>query len=127
MKKYTPHMNKLALAGEMAEAFGYTAKQASRHLDEVFDTILRVLVSGKSKKISITGVGVFEVVERAGRWARNPKTGDRIWVEPTTTLVYRPGQSVKDMVTGVKPLPADRSAAMKSPKTSKAAPASDAA
>lgn len=120
-------MNKRSFAEELALGYGLSVNEAMGLIDAVFDTMIRTLVSGKDRAgkpvtaIRITGVGTFEVIQRAARWARNPQTGERVQVNSVKVVRYRPGQAFADMVAGRKGLPDGRSAAAKSPKTKKAA------
>ncbi|MGW7450093.1 HU family DNA-binding protein [Streptomyces sp. NPDC054787] len=72
-------------------------------VDAVLDAIVRAVVAGD--RVSITGFGSFEKVERSPRYARNPQTGERLRVKKTSAPRFRPGQGFKDLVGGVKKLP----------------------
>lgn len=120
-------MNKRAFAEELALGYNLSVPEALGIIDAVFDTMIRTLVNRTDRvgnpvtKISVTGVGTFEVVKRAERFARNPQTGDRVKVNAVEVVRYRPGQAFADMVAGKQALPEGRSAAAKAPKTKKAA------
>ncbi|GAA1227167.1 hypothetical protein GCM10009578_081730 [Streptomyces rhizosphaericus] len=84
-------------------------------VDAVLDAILRAVVSGE--RVSVTGFGSFEKVDRPARFARNPQTGERVHVKKTSVPRFRAGQGFKDLVDGSKQLPATEQVAVrKAPK-----------
>lgn len=91
-------------------------RAATDAVDTVLDTITRTVVNGE--RVSVTGFGVFEAVDRAARGARNPQNGERVRVKATRVPRFRPGQGFKDLVTGVKKLPRTGPAVRKAPKGS---------
>lgn len=107
-------MNKKQLAAELAELHGLTPTEATERVDQVFDTVIRVLVSGKARRIAITGVGVFEEVVYKARQAWNLHTDTRVAVPERRSMRFRPGRAFKAMMDGKLELPSDRSAALKS-------------
>src|SRR3954467_12528314 len=76
---------------------------AADAVDAVLDAIVRAVVSGD--RVSVTGFGSFEKVERPARYARNPQTGERVRVKKTSVPRFRAGQGFKDLVSGAKKLP----------------------
>ncbi|MFF1702402.1 HU family DNA-binding protein [Streptomyces sp. NPDC058252] len=86
-------------------------------VDAVLDAIVRAVVAGD--RVTITGFGSVEKVERPARYARNPRTGERVRVKKTSVPRFRPGQRFKDLVSGTKKLPkSGESAVRKAPKGS---------
>jgi DNA-binding protein HU-beta len=102
-------VNKAQLIDAVAERLGGSKKDAVDAVDAVLDTITREVVSGT--KISITGFGSFEKVDRPARMARNPRTGERVRVKKSSVPKFRAGQAFKDVVSGEKKLPRVPSAA----------------
>lgn len=96
-------MNKAQLIDAVADRLGESKKMAGDAVDAVLDTITRNVVNGT--KISITGFGSFEKVERPARVARNPRTGERVRVKKSSVPKFRAGQAFKDVVSGDKKLP----------------------
>ena len=64
----------------------------------VFDVISEELASGG--EVKVTGFGKFEVVDRAARTGRNPKTLEMIPVAAKKAPKFTPGKELKDMVCG---------------------------
>ncbi|MCL6736662.1 HU family DNA-binding protein [Streptomyces neyagawaensis] len=95
-------MNKAQLVEAIADKLG-GRQQAADAVDAVLDAIVRATVAGE--RVSVTGFGSFEKVERPARYARNPQTGERVRVKKTSVPRFRAGQGFKDLVSGSKKLP----------------------
>ncbi|MEV7217172.1 HU family DNA-binding protein [Kitasatospora cineracea] len=108
-------MNKAQLVEAVAEQLG-GRKAAAEAVDAVLDTMVRAVVAGD--RVSVTGFGTFEKVERSARFARNPQTGERVKVKKTAVPRFRPGQGFKDLVSGSKKLPKEGPSVKKAPKGS---------
>ncbi|MDX3237052.1 HU family DNA-binding protein [Streptomyces sp. ME03-5709C] len=109
-------MNKAQLVEAIADKLG-GRQQAADAVDAVLDAIVRATVSGD--RVSVTGFGSFEKVERPARYARNPQTGERVRVKKTSVPRFRAGQGFKDLVSGSKKLPkAGEVSVKKAPKGS---------
>jgi DNA-binding protein HU-beta len=52
----------------------------------------------KGEKISISGLGSFESVERAARNGRNPITGETIHIEAKKAPKFKAAKAFKDLV-----------------------------
>ncbi|WP_328671665.1 HU family DNA-binding protein [Streptomyces sp. NBC_00328] len=108
-------MNKAQLVEAIADKVG-GRQQAADAVDAVLDAIVRAVVSGD--RVSVTGFGSFEKVDRPARYARNPQTGERVRVKKTSVPRFRAGQGFKDLVSGSKKLPKNDVAVKKAPKGS---------
>ncbi|MGW0207156.1 HU family DNA-binding protein [Streptomyces sp. NPDC003233] len=95
-------MNKAQLVEAIADKLG-GRQQAAEAVDHVLDAIVRAVVAGE--RVSVTGFGSFEKVDRPARYARNPQTGERVRVKKTSVPRFRAGQGFKDLVSGSKKLP----------------------
>ncbi|MBA4865022.1 HU family DNA-binding protein [Streptomyces sp. PSKA54] len=103
-------MNKAQLVEAIADKVG-GRQQAADAVDAVLDAIVRAVVAGE--RISVTGFGSFEKVDRPARYARNPQTGERVRVKKTSVPRFRAGQGFKDLVSGTKKLPRGGEVAVK--------------
>ncbi|WP_101254511.1 HU family DNA-binding protein [Streptomyces barkulensis] len=103
-------MNKAQLVEAIADKLG-GRQQAADAVDVVLDAIVRAVVAGD--RVSVTGFGSFEKVERPARYARNPQTGERVRVKKTSVPRFRAGQGFKDLVSGAKKLPKGGEVAVK--------------
>jgi DNA-binding protein HU-beta len=108
-------VNKAQLVEAIADKVG-GRQAAADAVDAVLDAIVRATVSGD--RVSVTGFGSFEKVERPARYARNPQTGERVRVKKTSVPRFRAGQGFKDLVSGTKKLPKNDVAVKKAPKGS---------
>ncbi|MET8331468.1 HU family DNA-binding protein [Streptomyces sp. NPDC005181] len=108
-------MNKAQLVEAIADKVG-GRQQAADAVDAVLDAIVRAVVAGD--RVSVTGFGSFEKVDRPARYARNPQTGERVRVKKTSVPRFRAGQGFKDLVSGSKKLPKHDVAVKKAPKGS---------
>ncbi|MGV9629371.1 HU family DNA-binding protein [Streptomyces sp. NPDC003487] len=112
-------MNKAQLVEAIADKMG-GRQQAADAVDAVLDAIVRAVVGGD--RVSVTGFGSFEKVDRPARYARNPQTGERVRVKKTSVPRFRAGQGFKDLVSGSKKLPKNDIAVKKAPKGSLSGP-----
>lgn len=108
-------MNKAQLVETIADKVG-GRQNAADAVDAVLDAIVRAVVGGD--RVSVTGFGSFEKVDRPARYARNPQTGERVRVKKTSVPRFRAGQGFKDLVSGSKKLPKNDVAVKKAPKGS---------
>ncbi|MCN9242837.1 HU family DNA-binding protein [Streptomyces sp. NPDC052051] len=103
-------MNKAQLVEAIADKMG-GRQPAADAVDAVLDAIVRAVVGGD--RVSVTGFGSFEKVDRPARYARNPQTGERVRVKKTSVPRFRAGQGFKDLVSGSKKLPRGGEVAVK--------------
>ncbi|GAA2717586.1 MULTISPECIES: HU family DNA-binding protein [Streptomyces] len=109
-------MNKAQLVEAIADKLG-GRQQAADAVDAVLDAVVRAVCAGD--RVSVTGFGSFEKVDRPARYARNPQTGERVRVKKTSVPRFRAGQGFKDLVSGTKKLPkAGEVSVKKAPKGS---------
>ncbi|MDQ0058199.1 MULTISPECIES: HU family DNA-binding protein [Paenibacillus] len=90
-------MNKTDLIAKVAELTDLSKKDATKAVDAVFDAISDALQSGD--KVQLVGFGNFEVRERQARKGRNPQTGDPIEIAASKMPAFKPGKSLKDLVS----------------------------
>ncbi|WP_314177121.1 HU family DNA-binding protein [Streptomyces winkii] len=108
-------MNKAQLVEAIQDKLG-GRQQAADAVDVVLDAIVRSVVAGE--RVSVTGFGSFEKVDRPARYARNPQTGERVRVRKTSVPRFRAGAGFKELVSGAKRLPKNDVAVKKAPKGS---------
>ena len=49
-------------------------------------------------KVQLVGFGAFETRERNGRYANNPQTGEKVWIDAKKVPVFKPGKTFKEVV-----------------------------
>ena len=91
-------MNKAELIRELSTHFDGSKTEAAHALNAVVDTITTTVAGGE--KVSVTGFGVFEKIERPARTVRNPRTGERKEAAATSIVRFRPGTDLKASVAG---------------------------
>lgn len=90
-------MNKTELIQAVSEKSGLTKKAASDAVEAVLATISEELVKGD--KVTLVGFGTFEVRSRAERDGINPSTREKIKIPATQVPAFKPGKSLKEMVS----------------------------
>lgn len=71
-----------------------------RIVQDFLDLIVEELVRGN--KIEFRNFGIFQVVEKRARIARNPKTGVRVEVPAKRVVKFRPGREMKHRLARLK-------------------------
>ena len=89
-------MNKTELISAMSENANMTKVDAEKALKAFIDTVTEELKNGG--KVQLVGFGTFEVVERAERQGRNPKTGESITIPASKSPKFKAGKALKDIV-----------------------------
>ncbi|WP_151525124.1 HU family DNA-binding protein [Serinicoccus kebangsaanensis] len=95
-------MNKTDLIEALAPRVGGRAA-AGAAVEALVDVVLREVAAGGS--VGISGFGTFERVDRAPRTGRNPRTGEAVPIDGTSTPRFRPGSYFKDVVADPTTLP----------------------
>ncbi|MFA5736727.1 MAG: HU family DNA-binding protein [Candidatus Paceibacterota bacterium] len=89
-------MNKQALVDVIHEVIGGTKAGAEKVVDVTIDSIISTLKKGED--VSIAGLGIFTVKERAARTARNPRTGESVQVPAMRVPKFKAAKALKDAV-----------------------------
>ena len=89
-------MNKAAIVEAVNGVLNTTKVQAEQVVDKVFDSIVASLKKGE--EVSIAGLGIFSVKQRAARDARNPRTGETVKVAAMKVPKFRAAKALKDAV-----------------------------
>ena len=92
-------MTKKEIVKTISEEIGLTQLKTKEIVQKTFDAIIDALVT--EKRIELRNFGVFEVKKRAARKARNPRTGDKVFVPEKFVVSFKPG---KEMELRVKQL-----------------------
>lgn len=104
------------IVDSIADLLG-SRQAATEAVQAVFEAIARAVAEGD--RVMVTGFGSFERAERAARYARNPQTGEPVFLKETSVPKFRPGQGFKDLASGSKKLPrGGKPAVRKAPKGS---------
>lgn len=89
-------MNKAELIETVLKNLGenFTKKQAEAALNSVLDGIQTGLKM--DAKVQLLGFGTFTVKDRAAREGRNPKTGEKMTIQASRTVAFKPASAVKE-------------------------------
>ena len=89
-------MTKKDMANAIAQATRIDRTRVLNIVQQLFDGIIDLLV--QEGRVELRGFGVFEVKRRKPRPARNPRTGERLWVPERFFVSFKAGQVVRDRV-----------------------------
>lgn len=89
-------MTKKEIVKTISEEIGLTQLKTKEIVQKTFDAIVETLV--EEKRIELRNFGVFEVKKRAARKARNPRTGDKVYVPAKFVVTFKPGKEMEERV-----------------------------
>lgn len=89
-------MTKAELVAKIAADAGLTRVNAEKAVTSLVSVVTDALAGGD--KITLVGFGTFEVLERAEREGRNPRTGEALKIPPSKVVKFRAGSKLKDAV-----------------------------
>lgn len=89
-------MTKKEIVKEISEEIGLTQLKTKEIVQKTFDAIVKTLV--EDGRIELRNFGVFEVKKRAARKARNPRTGDKVFVPEKFVVTFKPGKEMEEKV-----------------------------
>ncbi|MBN2354385.1 MAG: integration host factor subunit beta [Spirochaetales bacterium] len=93
-------LTRAELIDHIVEKFNIHKTVVNLLLEHVFDDIKKALAEGRS--VELRSFGTFEIHVRAGRKARNPKTGEKLVTQDRGVVFFRPGREMKTRVKKVK-------------------------
>ncbi|MCS7306897.1 MAG: integration host factor subunit beta [Thermoguttaceae bacterium] len=80
----------------IAEEVGLTQLQTKEIVQKTFDAIIEALV--QEGRIELRNFGVFEIKLRAPRKARNPRTGEKVYVPKKWVVTFKPGKEMQQRI-----------------------------
>lgn len=89
-------MTKKEIVKAISEEIGLTQLKTKDIVQKTFDTIVETLVA--DGRIELRNFGVFEVKKRAARKARNPRTGEKVFVAEKFVVTFKPGKEMEEKV-----------------------------
>lgn len=94
-------MTKADIVDKIAEGTGLTKLETEAIIEGFFSTVIDALKNGRG--IEIRGFGSYKVKKKNARNARNPKTGDKVFVEEHYVPTFKFSKEFKDIVNaGIK-------------------------
>lgn len=89
-------MTKKEIVKAISDEIGMTQLKTKEIVQKTFDAIVKTLMA--ENRIELRNFGVFEVKRRAPRKARNPRTGDKVFVPEKYVVTFKPGKEMEEKV-----------------------------
>ncbi len=97
-------VTKKEIVKTISEEIGLTQLKTKEIVQKTFDAIIDTLV--EDERIELRNFGVFEVKRRAARKARNPRTGEKVFVPEKLVVTFKPGKEMEERVKELERLAA---------------------
>src|SRR5947207_3741404 len=94
-------VTKKEIVKTMPDEIGLPQLKTKEIVQKTCDAIVETLV--EEKRIELRNFGVFEVKKRAARKARNPRTGDKVYVPEKYVVTFKPGKRMAGRVSEFEP------------------------
>src|SRR5262245_13464481 len=101
--KENSQVTKKEIVKQISEELGLTQLKTKEIVQKTFDAIIDTLL--REKRIELRNFGVFEVKRRKARKARNPRTGEKVDVEPKNVVTFKPGKEMEERVRNMRDVP----------------------
>lgn len=89
-------MTKKEIVKAISDEIGMTQLKTKEIVQKTFDAIVETLI--QERRIELRNFGVFEVKKRAPRKARNPRTGEKVFVPEKFVVTFKPGKEMEEKV-----------------------------
>ncbi len=89
-------MTKADIVDRVAVGTGLTKLETEAIIEGFFTTVIEALREGKG--IEIRGFGSYKVKKKNARTARNPKTGDKVFVDEHFVPTFKFSKEFKEIV-----------------------------
>ena len=89
-------LTKAEIAQNLADTFGFNKRESKELVEQFYDEISEVLVTGEQIKLS--GFGNFELRDKAPRPGRNPRTGEDVPISARRVVTFKPGQKLRAQI-----------------------------
>jgi len=94
-------VTKKEIVKKISEDIGLTQLKTKDIVQRTLDAIIQTPLS--EGRIELRNFGVFEVKRRAPRKARNPRTGDKVYVPSKNVVTFKPGKEMEELVRKMNP------------------------
>jgi len=89
-------MTKLELVDQLAKETGLAKTQAKDVVEVILALTTKTLK--KEGRFALAGLGSFEVVKRAKRKGRNPRTGEPVTIKAQKVVRFKSSKTLKEAV-----------------------------
>lgn len=94
-------MTKKEIVKRISEDIQLTQLKTKDIVQRTLDAIIATLVT--EGRIELRNFGVFEVKRRKPRKARNPRTGEKVFVPAKNVVTFKPGKEMEELVRKMNP------------------------
>lgn len=101
MKDKVPTLTRKDIARKVADQLSLKIQDADTMVDAVLTSVRELLMTADPEvRLEVRDFGVFEVkLTKAKPRARNPKTGDKVYVPPRRKTHFKPSKLLKSFLT----------------------------
>lgn len=89
-------MTKTELVDQLAKETGLAKTLAKQVVETILAQTAKTLK--KEGRFALAGLGSFEVVKRAKRAGRNPRTGEPVTIKAHKVVRFKPAKALKDAI-----------------------------
>lgn len=90
-------LTKFDIVRTLAQKHELEIAATRRVVQGTLDLIIESLLQGN--KVELRNFGVFEVITRAGRIARNPRSKEEVFIPERRVVKFKPGKVMEDRIT----------------------------
>ena len=92
-------MTRSGLIARISRAYPYMdVKNVEKIVSIIIDEMINALKDGK--RVELRGFGSFSLKKRRGIDKRNPRTGEKMYVQEKIVPYFKAGKHLKDLVNG---------------------------
>jgi nucleoid DNA-binding protein len=91
-------VTKKDIVKDLAERYNLSQVDVRKVVQGTFDAIVDTLV--RDSRIELRNFGVFKVITRKARKARNPRTGETVFVPEKRVVTFKPGREMEEAIQG---------------------------
>ncbi len=89
-------MNKSELVKQLSEEANISLDEATLVVNTFVDSIKEALLA--NQRVEIRGFGSFKIKEYEGYAGRNPRTGEKVVVQPKRLPFFRAGKELRELL-----------------------------
>lgn len=90
-------LTKFDIVRTLAQKHEMEIAATRRVVQGTLDLMIEALLQGN--KVELRNFGVFEVITRAGRIARNPRSKQEVFIPERRVVKFKPGKVMEDRIT----------------------------
>lgn len=89
-------MTKADMINQVATDTGLTKAASKKVIDVILQHVVKTLK--KKGRVTLYGFGIFEVVKRKKRMARNPRTNEPVPIKAHKAIKFKSAKALKEML-----------------------------